>query len=176
MNNDTINYGNYVIQTQEGVEHGIFFRSPIQEVFFDPYDLNDNNKYTKNYLRNIKNPIRRFYEILIGNKDVVNNIETWCGQIGFMGCQIKIFCAPIYFKREYRKLTALSTSASDNISSIISYGYESEYNWCSGDCAIEKTIIKLKTGRKLWIKRTERYHYTYRHIIEDIIDTGNLDK
>ena len=176
METNTINHKNYVIQTTEGTERGIFFRSPLQKVFFDPYNLDDNNKYTKNYLRKIKNPIRRFYEILIGNKDVVNNIDTWLSQIGFGGCQITVFCAPIYFNREYRKLTAVSTSTTDNISSIISYGYESEFNWCSGDCVIEKTTIKLKTGRKLRIKRNEQYHYTYRHIIKDIIDTGNIDK
>ena len=40
----------------------------------------------------------------------------------------------------------------------------------------EKTIIEMKNGRKIRIKRGEAYHFTYEHIVKEIIDTGVVEE
>lgn len=171
METNVINHKDYVITTTEGLEHGLFFRSPIQNVFFDGYY--DNTKFSAyKYMDKIQNPFRRFYEILIGNKSVVKNINDWSNEIGWGGVCANILCFPIYFKREYRSLTAISTNANDNIQFIKSYGYESEFNYCSGDCVREKTVMILKNKKCIKFNKKEQYHFTYSHIIKRVIDDG----
>lgn len=174
MKTHVTSHKNYIIKTEEGIEKGIFFRSPIQKAFIDFYYNHEyNEKYTKDYFDKIKNPIRRIYEILIGNKDIIKNIDKMINNIDIMGCDVNVLCSPIYFKREYRKLVAEPVDY-DGIMSITSYGYESEFTYCAGDCVVEKTKIKLKNGKTLKIKTRDQYHYTYAHIIKDIIDSGKI--
>ena len=171
MNTTEIQYKNYVIMTTEGIQHGIFFRSPIQKVDYDAYY--DNPRFSAwKYLNQIKNPFRKLYEILIGNYRIVKNIQEWSNDINWGGFRANILCSPIHFRREYRQLSAISTNAHDNIQCVDSYGYESEFNSCVGDCVCEKTSIKLKTGKWLKFKKTEQYYFTYEHIIKRIIDDG----
>ena len=168
MENKTVNYKNYVIDTESGTERGIFFRNPIQKVNFDAYYDKPTLSAWK-YADDIKNPLRRLYEIILGNSSIVNNIEKWKEEMNWAGFSANILCCPIYFKRDYRKLKAVSVG-SDNIQMIESYGYEGEWNDCAGYCDVEKTIIALKNGKKIRKKRNESYHYTYEHIVEKIID------
>lgn len=75
-----MNYKGYIISTEEGVEKGLFFRSPLQKVSFGIYQ--DMSKISAwKYLRNIKNPFRRIFEILIGNGKIVKNIEKWYNDV-----------------------------------------------------------------------------------------------
>ena len=174
MKTHVTSYKNYIINTEEGTEKGIFFRSPIQSAFIDFYhDHEYNEKYTKDYFEKIKNPIRKIYEILIGNRNVIKNTDVLMNSLNICGCCVKVLCSPIYFKRDYRKLIAEPVDY-DGIMSIISYGYESEFTYCAGDCVIEKTKIKLKNGKTLKIKTHDQYHYTYAHIVKDIIDSGKV--
>ena len=160
-------HNNYVIATEEGLEKGIFFRSPIQKVVFDGYG---NGKFSPyDFIDKIKNPIRRFYEILIGNGKIVKDIPNIIDRIDFGGFRGNILCSPIYFKREYRKLTAESCN-NQNIKKIESYGYESEWCICAGECAVEKTTLHLRSGKKIRIKRHNTYQYTYAHVIKKKID------
>ena len=168
MKNSIINYKRYVITVEEGVEKGIFFRSPIQNVFFDAY-YPDAPISAYTFIKNIKNPIRRLYEIIIGNKHAVDNVTEWENECNWGGFDGNIICLPIYFKRTYRKLTAYSCN-DENIESIESYGYESEFDYCAGHCAVEYTTIRLRTGKTIRIKRRESFHFTYSHIVEKIID------
>lgn len=170
METRVVNYKGYVISTEEGKERGLFFRSPLQKVSFDAYYDTPVLSAWK-YLNDIKSPIRRLYEILIGNGNIVRNIKKWSENCDWDGFNGNILCCPIYFKREYRKLIAYSCG-DDNIQKIVSYGYESEFNMCSGECDVEKTVIRLKNGKTMRIKRTEQYHFTYEHIVKKIIDTG----
>ena len=39
---------------------------------------------------------------------------------------------------------------------------------------IEKT--EMKNGKKIRIKRGEAYHFTYEHIVKEIIDTGVVEE
>lgn len=168
------NHKSYVIETEEGEEKGIFFRSPIQKVSFDAY--HDTPMFSPwKYKVSIQNPIRRFYEILIGNGNIVKNINKWIEMCDFGGFDGNILTFPIYFKRKYRKLRAVSTCSDDNIYEIKSYGFESPYEICSGACDTEKTIVKLKNGKRIKIKRHQYYNYTYSHIIERVIDSGVID-
>lgn len=167
------NHKSYVIETEEGIENGIFFRSPIQKVDFDAYYGNMRFSAYK-YMKQIQNPIRKLYEILIGNGNIVRNINKWNESMDFGGFIGNILCIPIYFERKYRKLKAISTNNTDNIQEIRSYGFESEFNECGGACKIEKTVVTLNNGKKLKLTSKDYYHYTYAHIIEKVIDTGVL--
>lgn len=170
MKNRVVNYKGYVINVEEGTEKGIFFRNPLQNVFFDAY-YDESILSAWDYLNDIKNPIRRLYEILIGNGNIVKNIKSWSDDMSWGGFTGHILCTPIYFSRKYRKLSAYSCY-SGNIAKIHSYGYESEFNCCSGNCHMEKTVIHLSNGESIRIKRNEQYHFTYMHIVKEIIDTG----
>ena len=164
-------YKGYVISTEEGVEKGIFFRSPIQKVDFDAYYGTTKFSASK-FANKIKNPIRKLYEILIGNGNSVKFINDWLNDIDFGGFKGNILTFPVYFKRKYRKLIA-QTSNDEVIEKIESYGYESEYNICSGACFVERTKIHFKSGKVTHIKRTGYYKYTYTHIAKDIIDNND---
>lgn len=172
MENRISNYKNYIIITEEGTERGIFFRSPIQKVDYDTYYEEGFSAWS--YKEEVKNPLRKIYEILIGNKNVIDNIEKWSKYGDWAGFSANILCFPIYFKREYRKLKAISNNDTDNITEINSYGYENEFNYCGGNCEIERTSVKLRSGKTIKIKRREQYNFTYTHIIKDIIDNGRI--
>lgn len=174
-------YKDYIIATQEGVQKGIFFRSPLQRVSFDAYgDVPDVISAWK-YLRDIKNPIRRFYEILIGNREIVSTIHQMAERCDWGGFDANILCSPIYFKREYRKLSAYSCIDS-NIKRIESYGYEGIYNICAGECKVERTkvyIVKrfafFSNTRIIRLKKFNQYYYTYAHIAKEVIDSGCVE-
>ena len=84
--------------------------------------------------------------------------------------------SPIYFTREYRKLIAKSTRESDTIQKVYSYGYEGPYNFCRGACYIERTCIVLRDGSKIQMKKTDFYHYTYIHIVKDMLSSGTIEE
>lgn len=173
MENRVVNYKGYVISTEEGTEKGVFFRNPLQKVSFDAH-YDDLILSAWKYIKDIENPIRRLYEILIGNGNIVRNIKEWSKNCDWGGCNANILCFPIYFKREYRKLVAYSCE-SGNIQKIVSYGYESKFNMCAGKCDMEKTVIHLKNRKPIRIKLKEQYHFTYEHIIKEIIDIGIIE-
>lgn len=171
METRTVNYKDYVITTKEGVEKGLFFRSPIQKRTIMTYF--DMSEMDQKYIEKIRNPgtIRRFFERLLGNGEVLKNLDNYLNDIDCAGFDIKYICSPIYFKRESRHLTAVCTNPKKNIQKIVSHGYEDQYNICGGDCHVEKTIITTKTRSKIRIKKKEQYEYTYAHIVKRTIDT-----
>lgn len=175
MDNRIINYKSFVISTEEGEEKGIFFRNPIQRVYFGDGFYSEGYMGMYEYNEKIKNPLRKIYEILIGNYNIIKKLPEWINNESFGGFDANILCIPIYFKRQYRKLECISNDKNTNIQSIYSYGYESEFNYVGGDCYKEITNIKLKNGRILKIKRKECYKFTYSHIVQDIIDTGAIN-
>jgi hypothetical protein len=168
-------HNNHLITTEEGSKFGIFFRSPIQKVSYDAYYADYSKTSAWTYKSKIKNPIRRLYEIIIGNKSIVDHIEEWSQSIDWGGFTANKLMSPIYFKREYRYLKAESGDPNDLIQKIVSYGYEGPYNYCSGACHIERTKITLKNGKRVRLKVKDRYKYTYVHIIEEMLSSGNID-
>ena len=147
METNIKNYKGYVIYTEESWQRGIFFRNPLQNVFFDAYESCLPFDAYK-YVEAIKNPIRRVYEILIGNGRVIKKAPEWADDMCFAGFKANILCFPIYFYRKYRKLeTIYCGKERNNILQIKSYGYESKFNFCSGGCAVEKTKINLSNGK-----------------------------
>lgn len=166
----------FSIIAEEGVHYGIFFRNPIQKVEFDAYycDIPQTSAYV--FCNKIQNPIRRLYEILIGNGNAVKNIGTWLDQLDFGGFKGNKLMSPIYFKRRYRKLIATKEKYDNAIHKIESYGYDAPYNSCSGACHIERTRITLRNKKVMKRVTTGRYHYTYNHIIKDMIENGIIDE
>lgn len=166
-------YKDYIITVIDGIEKGIFFRSPIQSVHFDAIGWGDELFNAQSYQRAIKNPLRRAYEFIIGNGKILENIEEWAKDDRWGGFYGNILCFPIYFKRKYCKLEAKALDGGD-IKKVVSYGYESEFNVCAGNCHKETTTITLKNGEQVKIKRKGVYKFTYLHVIKDIIDTGKI--
>lgn len=172
------NYGNYMIVREDSVQHGIFFRNPIQKAFFDmyPYGAVSDKFSACDFAYNIsKNPFYKLYQILIGNKNIVKNINKWINECDdFTGFDANILCSPIYFKRKYRKLRAYPNSnnffKNDIIRSIESYGFESEWESCQGACKIERTKFKLINGKTIHINKKNYYHFTFTHVIKEIIE------
>ena len=167
------NYKNFVIKSEEGIEKGLFFRSPIQKVDFGTWDEDKFNAYT--YLSKIKNPLFKFMEILKGNRNIVDNIEGWAEEDNgdWAGFKANVLCLPIYFSRVFRRLEAISQTLDTNIQIIKSYGYESQFNKCGGSCVIEKTVFKLKNGKKIKVSKPGNFKYTYEFKIEEVIDSGS---
>lgn len=168
------NYKGYIITTEEGEEKGIFFRNPLQKVLFDTCGYGNFSAYE--YSNRIKNPIRRFYEILIGNRKTLKELQKFLNRVdcaGFFGNKL---CSPIYFQRKYRKLTAVyADDGNPSITEIRSYGYESEFNYCDGACHLERTKVSLKNGKVMRLKAREYFHFTFKHIVEEVIDTGVIN-
>lgn len=168
-------YGAYAITAEEGTQKGIFFRNPVQKVSYDAYYCNHPATSAWTYLKKIKNPIRRLYEILIGNGNIVKSIDQWAQNDNWAGFRANKLMSPVYFVREYRKLRAKSTRESDTIQKVYSYGYEGPYNDCCGACHIERTCIVLRDGSKIRMKKKDYYHYTYIHIIEAMLASGTIE-
>lgn len=174
MEQHSTSYKDYFIITEEGTEKGIFFRSPLQKIFFDAY-YGDMKFNAFEYAKAIKNPIRRFYEILIGNKDIVNNINRLLDRGDWAGFDAYVIVSPIYFKRRYRKLRAYTPNKDLTVKEIKSYGYELGFEFCAGECHIEKTKIFMRDGNVITSKRNDKYNYTYMHVVkQEIIDVGNV--
>lgn len=163
--------GYFFFTLEHGKEKGIFFRSPIQKIEFVDYGYDKYNPYK--YLSAIKNPIKRFYEILIGNGNTVKNLDSWVEDENFAGFEGNILCSPIYFSRFYKRLKVESVANKNSyIRKMVSYGYESEFETVSGGCKIEKTTFLLNNGKKVKFKKRGRYYFTYNHIVREIIDSG----
>lgn len=165
---------NYTIYTEEGVEHGIFFRSPIQKVSYDAYYGNDKKTSAYIYQKAINNSrIRRIYEILIGNGNIVKNLGEWLDNLDFGGFNANKLCSPIYFSRKYRSLRVVFSNPDTLFTLIKSHGYESQYNICNGACHIERTVFKFRNGSKNKLTVKEHYRFTYNHIITKLLSDNN---
>lgn len=177
-------YKDFSIYYKSYNRHGIFFRSPIQLAHFSigyPYLSKRKEFSVWDYAEKIKNPFRRFFEILIGNKNIVDNLPTWIEEYDsgkndengeWVGFSANILCSPIYFYRQERMLEAVNVNpeSTNRIISIKSHGYESEFNQVTGNCVVEVTKIEWRSGKKDKTKKWNSYKYTYPHIIEDLID------
>ena len=151
-----------------GKEKGIFFRNPIQKVYFD-MDGEYNDKFSVgNYIKWLKNPVFKKIQYLIGNGSIVDNIKSWTDDYDFAGFNANIICSPIYFSRHFRSLKMKSRKDTE-IKGIISKGYESPYETVSGGCDKEETSIIFKNGKICKITEYEQYKYTYVHISEKLI-------
>ena len=171
----------YVITTDEGKEYGIFFRSPIMKYELDAYYLEDEDRNAYYYLDRINNKKRyKILQIILGNKSMVNNINTWAASDDWAGCVINKLTSPIYFSRNYNELTLRPYGANcplvGGITFIHSKGYHYNNTFCAGHCIKETTIIKIKTkgidDTEKIIKR-KCYHFTYSHIIKEFLDKFN---
>lgn len=171
---DIRRHKNFMVSTESYTQTGVFFRFPIQKVSFDGYYGGSKFDCYK-YLESLKNPVRRVFEILIGNKRVVEHGNEWADEDGFAGFSANILCSPVYFKRECRKLEAVRVSCdgslSPSIESIKSWGYEGEFNGVSGRCELEKTVVTLNNGKKFKFKKTDQYHFTYYHIVQKVLNS-----
>lgn len=166
----TTNTESYESIHMEGTEKGIFLRNPLKKISFqDGFDWEDDsaqNVYT--YARKIKNPVRRMYEICIGNGTIVKELNEWMNDYDFAGFTGNILCSPIYFKRKFRQLH-LKSNTDSLVKEIVSKGYENEFELCSGGCEKEKTQIKFRDKKKSSFITKDSYCYTYSHICEELI-------
>lgn len=158
-------YKKYLIIQEEGIEKGIFFRKPVQEAYYSTDDPHAYRFSAWKYLKDIKNPIRRFYEIIIGNLHILRNINDLENDISWYGFYANILCFPIYFKRAYIKSTAISTG-DDSIHSIEAHAYT------EGFSDKEKTVIRLNTGEQITQYR-DSFYYIYSYNMKRLIDMSD---
>ena len=170
----SITYNDYLITEEQGTQFGIFFRSPIKKIYFNAYYCNNPTISAYVYKDRLKKSIHRLYEIIIGNKDIVDNIEEWSQNNNWAGFYANTLISPIYFSRNYRRLKTVSSNPNNTIRKVVSYGYEGPYNYCFGACHIERTRIILKNGKRIRLKVKDRFRYTYTHIIEEMISSSNI--
>lgn len=151
-----------------GTEKGIFLRQPLKKIEFQEMWDSESKQDIYTYSKKIQNPVRRLYEICIGNGTIVKELNEWMKDCDFAGFTGNIICCPIYFKREFRELH-LKSNTDSMIKEIISKGYENEFELCSGGCEKEKTLIKFTNKRQSRFTTKEHYHYTYSHICEELL-------
>jgi len=157
-----------IIITQEGVQRGIFFESPIQKryletVYFSVID----SKYLSAEEYNDKlneSKLYRMFHYILGNGKIIKNIHEWIEKDNFAGVTINVITFPIRFSRKYRRLIAIDEEKNIKISS---FGYEGKFENVGGGCKKEITKIKVKGHKRIKNKETGSYKYTYEHIIKN---------
>lgn len=173
----TENYQNYTIITEEGTESGLFFRCPIRKHCFTVLDgLMEDESYNFSIYdfadKVVSSRLFRIKQYLLGNGSQVKDILK--GDIfddfEFYGLSMNIIVNPIYFNRDYRKLTMISTSEDNPIEIMESFGYNDYLYDVAGDCNKETTKIKYKYKKKKEVRiNRNRYKYTYTHIAREIV-------
>lgn len=167
----------YTIITRNYTEYGIFFRSPIQKVYYDTYNPNQTLSAYQFANRAVKSNLFAFYQILIGNGKILKQLPDMVDMVDWAGFRANRLCFPIYFSRNCRSLRCILNDPEkmeNNILSISSYGFEDQWETVNGGCKVERTKIKLKSGKTIRYKREVSYHFTFAHIIEGIISTGDI--
>lgn len=160
--------GNYMITTEEYDKYGLFFQFPVKKVNHDA----DNWDYEKPItfsahefsIRCKKSKAYRLLQLLLGNKEQMENIDIWMDDYDFAGCTLNTLVSPIIFKRRYRELTAMALDKNLPIKKIHSIGYEAQLNDCCGACEKEKTTVVGPKHKRFTYK--DYFHYTYKHIVE----------
>lgn len=166
METKILNYKDYVISTKQGFKSGIFFRSPLQKIDREFMAWSEDDI---SYFNSLDNKFIRIIETIIGNGKIIKNMKDMIDN-DYCGAVFNKLCSPIYFKRQCRELTAISQNDDNNIKEIVSCGYESEFETCSGGCVVEKTKFRLKNGKTITYKLKNAYNYTYEHIVKEILD------
>ena len=166
-----VNEHGFVFETTETEHKGIFFRSPIQMIDFENDYFSDNPRSAGELNHKLKNnALYRWFNILMGNKNIVKNLNKWIDEMDFAGVNKRCLVLPIYFKRLERSLKATNVSNSESdINEVISKGFESPYEIVAGCCKIERTKFTYKNGKSSKVNHKEQYHYTYQHVIEEEI-------
>ncbi len=170
------NHNAYTIITKEYREYGIFFRSPIQKVYYDTYCNNPLSAYAFAN-RVVKSNIYALYQMLIGNGKILKQLPDMVDRVDWAGFEANKLCFPIYFSRNCRTLKCILNDPEgieNNILSVSSYGFEEHWETVSGGCKLERTKVKLKSGKTIRRKRSNSYHYTFAHVIKELIATGNI--
>jgi predicted house-cleaning noncanonical NTP pyrophosphatase (MazG superfamily) len=91
------------------------------------------------------------------------------------GLMVRIFRNPFTTTRTFRKMKAIFPQ-NHPIDFIESFGYEDNWEECSGHCVKEITKIHFKNGRTDKIVKYKSYHYIYEHIIQEEFCNGMTSK
>lgn len=171
------NHNAYTIITRDYREYGIFFRSPIQKVHYNTYCNNHPLSAYEFANRVVKSTIYAIYQTLIGNGKVLKQLPDMVDRLDWAGFEANKLCFPIYFSRNCRSLKCILNDPErieNNILSVSSYGFEDRWETVNGGCKVERTKIKLKSGKTIRRKKFNSYHYTFAHVIKELITTGNI--
>lgn len=169
----TTYYSDFKITSEKGIEHGLFFRDPLsKKILVVNYKNCDTDAFQ--YIAKIKNPLFRLAQYLLGNRQVILNIEYMQSDETYF-TNINILRSPVYFKRNYRRTEAINRNENGCISSIISHGICNED--CEATCVKEKTITTFFNGRaEVCILRNRAHCFTHLFNIAKIIsaDKGRI--
>ena len=164
---------NVTIEHAEGIETGLFFRKPIQRVQIttDSYGNESRSGYHHSvyiYMKRCKNPIRKLYEYILGNKESIRQIILNQDDISFYGVKVNVLCSPIYFSRRFRSLKAISENPRSLVFGVESKGYESNFNLVSGACVVEKSTIDYADGHAEKQVSKGKYDLTYPYSVKEM--------
>ena len=173
-----IHYGatnNYIIFTDEGVQTGVFFRSPIRKVTYEVYPYSSEYFSLVIFAQNCKDSrLFRIFQYIIGNRELVKSVmkEDLFKDQDLFGIEGNILISPIYFKRNYRALDIININDDIPIEYISSFGYDDKYTRVSGICIKETTVIHHKYKKKeIRLRTGNKYLYTYLYIAKELIKT-----
>lgn len=176
-NSGTESYGErYMIYHDEGVQTGIFFRSPFRKITYKVYPDKAGEYSLIHYVHDIRaNKRFRLFSRLLGNNKIINEIYEDDLDIftdDLYGIDINTIICPIYFKRNYRYLDIINLEEKGPIDYITSFGYDDEYIDVAGECNKEITKIKHRYKRNEYrIRFGKNYLYTYTHSAKELIKT-----
>jgi len=131
------NHKQYIIQIDEKIKTGLYFRNPIQKIAINEKDYGEFNSLT--YIYKVKHSfLFKLFQYCLGN---YHNIQMVLNDELITRFKINRLCSPIYTRREYIKLKASSTRLDDKIQSIYSIAYNPICLGCPKKCIVEKTKI-----------------------------------
>ncbi|MDD3172142.1 MAG: hypothetical protein PHF63_00485 [Herbinix sp.] len=159
-------FEHYIINAEEKEEYGVFFRLPITKVEVSDSGYKQLSPWS--FIKKLKeNVLFRLFHLMINRRITLDLLKNGMGD-DCCGFYINKFVSPIYFKRSYRRTVARAMKPDLEIESIVSYGYESEYEVVCGRCVVEKTIIKTTNGTRKIINKGE-YKFTYIHNMTEFL-------
>ena len=161
-------YFDFNVSSEKGVEYGLFFRNPLSKKSL-VFNFSECKTDAFHYIVKSANPFFRLYQYLLGNRQVVLNVDRMHIDETYFAI-INILRSPIHFKRKYRRTEAINKNKNGNISSIISYGISSEE--CEATCVKEKTITTFSNGiKERYILRDRAHYFTHLCNLSKIINT-----
>lgn len=157
--------GMSIVTNHNFYKKGLFLRNPIQKIQYDvmTYDNDVNNAYQ--WIDTAKKKVIPYLLNWNKFKKISNFIH-----LENAGCiYVNELRNPLYFERKGRELKCIITDETHPVYEVYSWGYEWEWESCSGYCVKEMTIITFRDGRKHHTTNYGKYKWTYEHIVMDFI-------
>lgn len=169
------------VEERQFIQKGIFLRSPIQKIETSTdSDLVNWKSSSWETIKVLHEKSFRGFILRFVNPEIVKKgrlYKKWkfiTKEWGAEGFSCNFIVSPIYTSRIVRSLDVVAINPDEKILELHSWGYESEFNDCAGQCEKEFTRILKNTykGNKWFSFQSNNgksYQYIYQHKVEEII-------